>query len=61
MNQLDEADLEKRQAHLTYLIDMSILYSNIRGRKNADPELKAQVNALETHIATELQEFLTNG
>lgn len=61
MDQEDREDLAKRSAHLAYLLDLSILYANLRGRKHAHEDLKSQLTDLELHIANELKEFLNNG
>ena len=61
MTDKDLTDIDKRQAHLNHIIDLSILYTNIKGRKAAHEHLKTQITQLELEIATELQEYLTNG
>ena len=61
MTQEDQTDLEKREAHLNYIIEISHLYTNLKRRKSAPAALKEQITSLEMHLATELQEFLNNG
>lgn len=61
MTNQDLTDLEKRNAHLDYILNISVLYANLKRRRSAPQELKDQITNLETHLAAELQEFLNNG
>lgn len=56
-NLTDEAR-DAQIAHLDHIQQLANIYDIVRRRKSADPYLKEQVNALETRIAAELQEFL---
>ena len=61
MNDEDLADIDKKQAHLEHILTLAVLYRDIRGRKTVHEHLKTQITQLELEIATELQEYLTNG
>lgn len=58
MDQSDNEELAKKQAHIEYILTLSALYRDIRGRKGAHDTLKQQITQLEIHLASEIKEYL---
>lgn len=61
MTDEDNADLQKRAAHLDYILTLATVYDLIRRRKRKTTNLDIEITHLENHIAAELTEFLNNG
>ena len=58
MNTEDQTDIDKRQLHLSYILDLAAIRAQVKRSKSTPDVLKQQITNLELHIASELQEFL---